>query len=439
MKPILRISVVVMCVVLGASALRLAAQGQRFDSNEKSRAKQMLATIKQSLQVNYYDPAFHGLDLNATFKKAEQKIDGATSLAVAYAAIAEALLEFNDSHTFFVPPDRPATYEYGLIWRMVGDKCLVMAVKPGSDAEKKGLKPGDTLLKIGDFGPTRSTIWKIEYVYRSLAPRSMLNLSVQSPGGAPRDVQIAAKITQKPPVKEYSLDFFEKTLLEESEEAVTSANRASQVGNVAVWQLSGFTFEPGEADKVFDAVVKGASTLVIDMRGNPGGYVATLQKIAARLFDREVTLATVKQRKSAKPMVSKPKKPVFTGKVVLIIDADSASAAEVLARAMQLEERGTVIGDQSAGAVMQGIVASDALESLEGFILFGASITNADLIMKDGKSLERVGVTPNEIVLASPADLAAGLDKVLARAVELAGGQLDAASAGKMFPIEWKK
>jgi carboxyl-terminal processing protease len=322
---------------------------------------------------------------------------------------------------------------------MVGDKCLVMAVKPGSDAEKKGLKPGDTLLKIGDFGPTRSTIWKIEYVYRSLAPRSMLNLSVQSPGGAPRDVQIAAKITQKPPVKEYSLDFFEKTLLEESEEAVTSANRASQVGNVAVWQLSGFTFEPGEADKVFDAVVKGASTLVIDMRGNPGGYVATLQKIAARLFDREVTLATVKQRKSAKPMVSKPKKPVFTGKVVLIIDADSASAAEVLARAMQLEERGTVIGDQSAGAVMQGIVASDALESLEGFILFGASITNADLIMKDGKSLERVGVTPNEIVLASPADLAAGLDKVLARAVELAGGQLDAASAGKMFPIEWKK
>jgi len=240
-------------------------------------------------------------------------------------------------------------------------------------------------------------------------------------------------------VKEYSLDFFEKTLLEESEEAVTSANRASQVGNVAVWQLSGFTFEPGEADKVFDAVVKGASTLVIDMRGNPGGYVATLQKIAARLFDREVTLATVKQRKSAKPMVSKPKKPVFTGKVVLIIDADSASAAEVLARAMQLEERGTVIGDQSAGAVMQGIVASDALESLEGFILFGASITNADLIMKDGKSLERVGVTPNEIVLASPADLAAGLDKVLARAVELAGGQLDAASAGKMFPIEWKK
>jgi len=193
MKPILRISVVVMCVVLGASALRLAAQGQRFDSNEKSRAKQMLATIKQSLQVNYYDPAFHGLDLNATFKKAEQKIDGATSLAVAYAAIAEALLEFNDSHTFFVPPDRPATYEYGLIWRMVGDKCLVMAVKPGSDAEKKGLKPGDTLLKIGDFGPTRSTIWKIEYVYRSLAPRSMLNLSVQSPGGAPRDVQIAGE------------------------------------------------------------------------------------------------------------------------------------------------------------------------------------------------------------------------------------------------------
>lgn len=399
----------------------------------------MLAAIKQSIQNNYYDPTFHGIDVNARFKQAEQQLDEATTFSMANAVIAQTLLEFGDSHLYFAPPERPSSYEYGWIMRIVGDRCLVMAVKPGSDAEKKGLKPGDAITRIETFTPSRADFWKLRYLYYTLSPRSALKLTVQSPGGAPRDVEIAAKVTMKPAVKEYSIEGFEKTLNEEAQEALTSTNRVGRAGDVAIWKLSGFDFEPGDVDKVVDSAVKGASALVIDMRGNPGGYVETLQKVAARLFDKDVTMATVKMRKSAKPMLAKPKKPVFTGKVVLIVDADSASAAEVLARTMQLEGRGTVIGDQSAGAVMQAQFFQEALEGIEGAVVFGASITNADLIMKDGKSLEHTGVTPDEVLLPAPEDMAAGLDKVLARAVAIAGATLDAAAAGKMFPVEWKK
>jgi C-terminal processing protease CtpA/Prc len=98
-----------------------------------------------------------------------------------------------------------------------------------------------------------------------------------------------------------------------------------------------------------------------------------------------------------------------------------------------------VIGDQSAGAVMQAEQFQNGLEGLEGVIVYGASITNADLIMKDGKSLERAGVVPDEKLLITSEDLAAGRDPVLAKAVALAGGQLDPVAAGKLFPIEWKK
>jgi C-terminal processing protease CtpA/Prc len=432
-----RVGTVILGLVLCGSAWSSAAQ--TLDSVQKAHAKEMLDSIKRKIQSTYYDPTFHGIDLNAKFKEAEKKIDTGTSVSYAYAVIAQTLLDFGDSHLYFIPPQRANKFEYGWTFGMVGDKCFVQGVKPGSDAESKGLKVGDEILKIETMTPSRQELWKIKYLYYALSPRQTLHLQVQSPRQSPRDLAIAAQVTKKPEVQEISIEGLDQMLDTEERESFRDAVRVSRVGDVAVWKLESFEIDGGSAERVIDTATKGASALVIDLRGNGGGFVKTMQQIVSRLVDHDVTIAPVKERQNAKALVAKPKKPVFAGKLIVLIDADSASASEVLARTLQLEDRAQVMGDTSAGAVMQAIGHQDGLEGTEGVIVYGASITNADLVMKDGKSLEHVGVTPGEVLLPTGEDLAAGRDPLLAKAISLAGGTITPEEAGKMFPIRWKK
>jgi C-terminal processing protease CtpA/Prc len=104
---------------------------------------------------------------------------------------------------------------------------------------------------------------------------------------------------------------------------------------------------------------------------------------------------------------------------------------------VQLEHRGTVLGDRSAGSVMESKAYSYG-QGVDVKIYYAYSVTDADLIMSDGKSLEHRGVVPDETILPTAQDLAAGRDPVLTRAAKLAGLDLDPAAAGKLFPFEWR-
>jgi C-terminal processing protease CtpA/Prc len=120
------------------------------------------------------------------------------------------------------------------------------------------------------------------------------------------------------------------------------------------------------------------------------------------------------------------------------VDSQSASAAEIFARIVQLEKRGIVVGDRSSGHVMESktFVHAVPLDRVN-VSQYSLNLTIADLTMSDGKSLEKVGVTPDVRIFPTPADIAAGRDPALARAAALVGVTMTPEEAGKIFPFEW--
>lgn len=135
-------------------------------------------------------------------------------------------------------------------------------------------------------------------------------------------------------------------------------------------------------------------------------------------------------------MLAKSSNDPYSGKLIVLADNRSASAAEIFARLIQLEKRGVVLGDRTSGSVMQSRQMSEKMGA-DVNVFYGVSVSNADVIMTDGKSLEHVGVTPDELILPTASDLATGRDPVISRAAELAGVSLSPADAGKLFPYEW--
>jgi carboxyl-terminal processing protease len=184
-----------------------------------------------------------------------------------------------------------------------------------------------------------------------------------------------------------------------------------------------------------DAMMKharAAKSMVLDLRGNPGGDVEAMRELASRLFDRNVQVARVVTRKGERPIDVKGRKDAFTAPLVMLVDSGSASASEITARLVQIEKRGTVVGDRTAAAVMESQLFSHEL-GLESVTFYGASITVGDVRMSDGGALERRGVTPDEIVLPTAADLVNKRDPALARAIALLGGSTTPEQAGKLF------
>jgi C-terminal processing protease CtpA/Prc len=402
----------------------------------------MLAAIQTDIKKNYYDPSFHGNDLDAHFKEADEKIKQAASLNEVLGIIASAVMAFNDSHTYFDPPRRATRVEHGWQIQMIGDNCYIVAVQPGSDAEAKGLKPGQRVLSVEGVNVTRKDLPNLQYIFYVLSPRTGMNLVVEKPDGQRSQLTVMARVHESKTVIDLQTGMAsDRSNLTREWETLARLNRHRyyEFGNdVFLWKMPHFDLPDGQIDELMDKVKK-RQALVLDLRGNSGGAESVLLRLIGHFFDHDIKVGELKRRSETEPLVAKARgnRP-FTGKLVVLVDSDSGSASEVFARVIQLEKRGTVIGDRSAGLVMRG-KSYDHQIGQNLLVYYGMVVTDANLISSDGKSLEKIGVTPDELMLPTANDLAAGRDPVLAHAARLAGLDITSEKAGTLFPVEWRK
>lgn len=396
----------------------------------RERGLNMLDEIETALRTRYYDKNHKGINLEERFNIAAEKVKKLDTNWQIFSAVAQVVLEFDDSHTTFYPPNRSSRTEYGFSMQMIGNTCFIVDVKKGSDAEAKGLKVGDILVGLGRYNVTRDNLWKLKYIIYSLDPQESIKVFTLNNDKTERELLIKTSIK--------TFEVRKKEAAKKRKEKRENPYKCQKVNSETIaCKLLTFSVEKKFIDKMMSEVGN-HKKMILDLRGNGGGYVKIEEYLTGHFFEEDTKIATFVMRDKTKDRIAKTQKgKVFKGELVVLIDSNSASASEVFARVIQLQNRGKVVGDVSAGAVMTSIFMTMAnargVPGFETYSFFGLSVTIADLIMSDGKRLEKIGVIPDYPVGPTAFALAEKTDPVLSFAAQLLGTEISPQEAGKFY------
>jgi carboxyl-terminal processing protease len=275
----------------------------------------------------------------------------------------------------------------------LGPDCRMVIVAPiaGSPAAESGLAAGDVITAID--GTTLDGLTFDEARSKVRGPKgTTVTLTVERAGEAPRDVEIVRAVIITPEVE----------------------SRTLADGTVGYIKLSAFSdHASGQfADAVGAAVDSGLDRLVIDLRGNPGGYITAARDITSQfladgtIFWQEAADGTLIETR-AKPG-GEAVDPAI--RVVVLVDGGTASASEIVTGALKDRDRATIIGTKTFG---KGTVQQwTQLEDDSG----GFRLTIAKWLTPDKTWINGVGIEPDIVVDTPPAK--PGDDPVLDRALQ---------------------
>ena len=297
----------------------------------------------------------------------------------------------------------------GIELRMDNNRLEIVRVISGSPAQKAGIRDGDCIIAVDGRSVADMTTDEAANLLQGKADTAV-TLDLMTKGQPARRISVRRERVEVPSVdnvrivdREKGIGYLRLTCFQKT--------TCKDLDN-ALWKL----YRDG---------MRGG--LIVDLRGNPGGLLVTSVEAVDRFVERGVIVSTRGRDVREGYTYSAHTEGTWRVPLVVLIDKDSASAAEIFAGAIRDHHRGTIVGHQSYGkGSVQGIFP------LNGS-LAGMRLTTAKFYSPNGQAYSFVGVKPDIRVQTAAKPIAAtapamsastsssgGHDPVLAAAVDAA-------------------
>jgi carboxyl-terminal processing protease len=282
----------------------------------------------------------------------------------------------NDPHTMYLTPEQLNNFESALdgIYIGVGMKLqagekypVVSDTIEKSPARAAGIKPGDMVIKVDGFDTSKDLLEKV--VQRISGPEgTTVRLTISSEGLGEYNIQLVrTKIT------------------------IYMVSGEIMEDNIGYIKLSSFgSNAPDEFRKILGSLIlQGADKLILDLRDNPGGMLDVALQICGNFIEPcEITVSVVDRDGNKTDYCSVGKPIAANMPIAVLVNGNSASAAEILASALQDYNLAVVIGRKTYGkGTVQNVIH---LES--GGVLM---ITTARYYTPKGRTIDGIGLYPD--------------------------------------------
>ena len=330
-----------------------------------------------------------------------KKSDPITNQEKVWGAISGLAGSLGDPYTFFLPPQEKSLFEqdvsgfFGGVGMQIGmkdDLLTVIAPLKGSPAERAGIQKGDKILVIDGATTTNMTIDKALYLIRGEIGKPVVLTLLHEGNDEPYVVTIIREEIKVPTIE------------------------TKREGDVFVISLYGF---PATGAELFrgalrEFVQSGADKLVLDLRGNPGGYLEVAVDMASWFLPQGKVVVREEEKSGEGQIYCSKGYNVFCDdfRFVILVDGGSASASEILAAALKEHGIATLVGTKTFGkGSVQELVPITEDTSLK--------VTIAHWITPNGNSFSEEGIEPNVVVEITKEQVEREEDPQLKKAVEL--------------------
>lgn len=348
-------------------------------------------------QFDSYWKAWHILDQKFV------EAGSTTPMQKVYGSIQGLASSYGDPYTVFFPPVESKTFAEDIAGNFEGvgmeigikDKQLqVVAPIKGSPAEKAGVKSGDLILKIDDK------------VTADMPVDAAVKL-IRGKQGTTIKILFLVKGASKPVERSIVRDIINIPTLE----------TGTKPGGIFTIRLYSFTAQSPDLfrNALREFVLSGNHKLILDLRGNPGGYLDAAWDMASWFLPTGATVVTEDFGKNNSPTVYRSKGYNIFNKnlqMYILVDGGSASAAEILAGALKENGVAKLVGTKTFGkGSVQQLVPITSDTSLK--------VTIARWLTPSGHNLSHDGLEPDFKVEVTEKQIADKVDAQMDKAVEL--------------------